>query len=251
MQGDELGKRRNRVSRAPLDLGRVRHVAEDERVGGASVIEAERDPGELRVDDRSLALDEEKVAAARTLDDEALRGAGEEVRDDGIDRDSPAGDRDACLTGRDEDGAEPRSRAPRSSSMATDFLPIAQSEPTVRTTAASSSRFAPVGTLRSDGGMRRSRISTPRSVASALSSASSDRCSCMPDSRSSPASRTSRRSVLHSAEAGRPPARRPRWPCSRAARWRDPLRRSRQPAIPSTSAPAFSESTSAETGWGP
>ena len=60
------------------------------------------------MDERALALDEEELAAtARALDDEPLGGAGEEVGDDRVDRDAPAGDRDARLAGRDEDRLEP------------------------------------------------------------------------------------------------------------------------------------------------
>src|SRR5213593_2339429 len=50
--------------------------------------------------------------------------------------------------------AIPRRRASRSSSSETVIFPIAQSEPTVRTTFASSSRFRPVGTFRPAGGKR-------------------------------------------------------------------------------------------------
>ena len=55
---------------------------------------------------------------------------------------------------------------PRGSS-ATVILPIAQSEPTVRTMRAGTSRFSPVGTLRPGGGRRRSRSSAPRAAARA------------------------------------------------------------------------------------
>ena len=57
--------------------------------------------------------------------------------------------------------SSPRRRASRSSSTATVFFPIAQSEPTVSTIVASTSRFAPVGTFSPAGGLRRSRSSTP------------------------------------------------------------------------------------------
>ena len=61
---------------------------------------------------RALALDEEHLAPARdALEDEPLGGAGDEVGDDGVDRDPPAGDRDPGLAGRDElarDAAPPR-----------------------------------------------------------------------------------------------------------------------------------------------
>ena len=116
------------------------------------------------MEQRALALDPQQLAAARdALEHEPLGRAGEEVGDDGVDRDAPAGDRDPGLAGRDElagDAAPPRLAA--SSSSATVIFPIAQSEPTVSTirrSRASGSR--PVGTLRSGGGLRRSRSSTP------------------------------------------------------------------------------------------
>src|SRR5256885_274755 len=54
-----------------------------------------------------------------------------------------------------------RLRASRSSSHVAVIFPIAQSEPTVKTIVASTSRFSPVAVLRSAGGSRRSRSSTP------------------------------------------------------------------------------------------
>ncbi len=71
-----------------------------------------------RVRERALALDEEQLAAAPgSLDDEPLGRAGEEVGDDRVDGDSPAGDRDPGLAGRHElTTARPRRRASRSSS---------------------------------------------------------------------------------------------------------------------------------------
>ena len=49
--------------------------------------------------ERPLAFHEEELtAAAPALDDEALRGAGEEVGDDGVDGDPPPCDRDPGLT---------------------------------------------------------------------------------------------------------------------------------------------------------
>ena len=57
--------------------------------------------------------------------------------------------------------ARPRRFASRSSSSETVIFPIAQSEPTVSTIRAASSRFAPVGTFSPSGGLRRSRSSTP------------------------------------------------------------------------------------------
>src|SRR6266516_1891755 len=68
----------------------------------APVHQADGDAGVDRVQDRSLTLDPEQVPALPALDDEPLGGAGEEVGDDGVDGDAPAGDRDARLAGRDE-----------------------------------------------------------------------------------------------------------------------------------------------------
>ena len=139
---------RNRVTRAAVDLGGARPVAENERVRCGSVHEPERHAGIHRVHERALSLDEEQLSPARrTLDDEPLGCAGEEVGHDRVDRDPPASDRDAGLARRHEDGLEPRRLASRSSSTATVFFPIAQSEPTVSTIFASTSRLAPVGTL--------------------------------------------------------------------------------------------------------
>ncbi len=68
----------------------------------APVHQADGDAGVDRVEDRSLTLDPEQVAALPALDDEPLGRAGEEVGDDRVDGDAPAGDRDARLAGRDE-----------------------------------------------------------------------------------------------------------------------------------------------------
>ena len=96
VQRDELRERGDRVARRALDLGRARAVAEDERVRHRAVEEPERHARVGRMDERPLALDEEQLAAAApALDDEALRGAGEKVGDDGVDGDPPPGDRDA------------------------------------------------------------------------------------------------------------------------------------------------------------
>ena len=161
---------------APSISVRPDFVAEDEQVRRAAVVEAERDAGVDRMDERALALHPEQLAAAlAALDDEALGGAGDEVGDDRVDRDPPAGDRHARLPGRDEDRAARRAAAPRGRARSeTVIFPIAQSEPTVRTIVASTARFSPVAVERSAGGRRRSRSSTPRSAASALSSGSSD-----------------------------------------------------------------------------
>ena len=104
---DQIAERRQRVVGIALDVRGARLVDENERMRRTSVDQAERDPGIRRVDERSLAFDPEQLASPpRALDDEAFRGAGEEVRDDGVDGDPPARDRDPSLAGRDEDGAQ-------------------------------------------------------------------------------------------------------------------------------------------------
>ena len=77
-------------------------------------------------------------------------------------------------------------RASASSSRATVIFPIAQSEPTVRTTFAPWVRLAPVGTFSPGGGLRRSRSSTRWRAASSTSSGSSEMNSCSPLSTSRP-----------------------------------------------------------------
>src|SRR6185503_15633240 len=60
----------------------------------------------------ALTLDPQQLATALApLDDKALGRAAEEVGDDGIDRDPPAGDHHARLSRRDEDRAQ--AAAPR------------------------------------------------------------------------------------------------------------------------------------------
>ena len=97
---------------AAFDLRRAGRVAEDEEMRSRAVHEPERDAGVERVHDRALALDEEQLSPAPcALDDELLGGAREEVGDDRVDGDAPAGDRDAGLTRRHEDRREaPRAR---------------------------------------------------------------------------------------------------------------------------------------------
>ena len=103
VQLDQLGERRQRVPRVALDLRRSGTVAEHERVWGRAVDQPERHARVRGMRDRPLALYPEQAAATlRSLDDELLGGAGEEVRDDRVDGDAPAGDRDPGLAGRDE-----------------------------------------------------------------------------------------------------------------------------------------------------
>jgi hypothetical protein len=52
------------------------------------------------VEQSALALNPEQLAPTLgALDDEPFGGAGDEVRDDGVDGDAPAGDRDPGLAG--------------------------------------------------------------------------------------------------------------------------------------------------------
>src|SRR5207253_1910551 len=91
-----------------------RQVAEDVDVWRRAVDQAERDARVGRVEDRALPLDPEQLTAAGdALEDEPLRRAGDEVRDDRVDREPPAGDRHAGLPRRDElarETAAPRLR---------------------------------------------------------------------------------------------------------------------------------------------
>ena len=60
------------------------------------------------MEQRALAFDEQDLAAAPdAFEHELLGGAGDEVGDDGVDGDAPAGDRDPGLAGRDELAADP------------------------------------------------------------------------------------------------------------------------------------------------
>ena len=113
VQLDELGERRDRIAGIALDLGRARHMAEDVRVRSRAVHEPERDTGVRRMRERALALDEEQLSPTlRPFDDEPLRRARDEVRDDRVDGDAPAGDRDAGLAGGDERPTSGRAAAP-------------------------------------------------------------------------------------------------------------------------------------------
>ena len=143
-------------------------MAEDEEMRRRAVDEPERHARVHRVDERALAL---RRRAARRRGARPRRRATRRRRRGSRRRQrrprcpSP---RSRCRSGRSarRPTARPRRRASRSSSTATVFFPIAQSEPTVRTIVASTSRFAPVGTFRPSGGLRRSRSSTPCARAS-------------------------------------------------------------------------------------
>ena len=117
--------------------------------------------------DRALALDEQQLSPAlASLDDEPLRRAGDEVRDDRVDGDPPAGDRDPGLPRRDEAGPRcPRARASRSSSSETVIFPIAQSEPTVSTILPGHLEVRAASARRGPAGARRRSVSvTPKRV---------------------------------------------------------------------------------------
>ncbi len=195
-----------RPAAGALDLGLARLVAEDEQVRDAAVEEPERHAGVDRVEERALALDPEELAAARgALDDEPLGGARDEVGDDRVDGDAPAGDRDPRLPGRDEDRRRGRAaRASRSSSSETVIFPIAQSEPTVSTIVARD------GDVRARRGReirgRPAQVAQLDAVAraSSCSSGSSARNTCSPFSTSSPCAMQLRSSSIH-AGGKRPP----------------------------------------------
>ena len=107
VQVHESGEREEWVAGIPVDLGRAGPVAEDECVRCRSVHEAERHTRVARVGERALALDEKEVSpTSAALDDEPLRGAGDEVGDDCVDGDAPAGDSDARLARRYERGGD-------------------------------------------------------------------------------------------------------------------------------------------------
>ena len=95
-----------RAAACALDLGVPCLVAEDEKMRGASVVQADRHAGVDRVQDRALPLDPEKLPAARTpFHDEPLGRAGDEVGHDRVDGDPPPRDRDSRLARRHEDRA--------------------------------------------------------------------------------------------------------------------------------------------------
>ena len=99
----ELAERQQRMAGEAFDLGRARAMAEHERLGRGAVKEPHRHPRVRGMRERALALDEQELATSSpTLDHEALRRSGDEVGDDRIDGDAPAGDRDPRLPGRDE-----------------------------------------------------------------------------------------------------------------------------------------------------
>ena len=168
---DGIGKRSSSPS-----TGRPGLVAEHERVRRAAVDQAERDARVHRMQERALALDPEQLAAALdALDHEPLGGAGDEVGDDGVDGDPPAGDRDPGLPGRDEHASARPRRARLEVELERDgHLP----DRAVGADRQDDPRRRRRGSLRSgrsapSGGLRRSRSSTPCRAASSASSGSS------------------------------------------------------------------------------
>src|SRR5215210_7076794 len=82
-----------------------RSGAEDQAVRTRAVQKPQRDPGVGRVAYGALALDQDQARPpSRRLEHQLLRGAGDEVRDDGVHADAPPGDDDARLPRRDELG---------------------------------------------------------------------------------------------------------------------------------------------------
>ena len=168
MQLDELGQRPQGVARVALDLGRAGEVAEHERVRRRAVDQAERDARVRRVQERALALDPEHVSPRARAPSTTSCSAAPAMKSEttaSTEIPQPAIAIPVCPVGTNTERS-PRRFASRSSSSETVIFPIAQSEPTVRTIRAGSSRFAPVGTLRPSGGLRRSRSSTPCRAAS-------------------------------------------------------------------------------------
>ena len=99
--------------------------------------------------ERALALDEQQLAAAPVaLDDQPLgRPARKSATTASTAIPQPAIAIPVWPVGTKTE-RRPRRRASRSSSSATVFLPIAQSEPTVSAIRAGMRRFSPVGTSR-------------------------------------------------------------------------------------------------------
>src|SRR2546421_4978229 len=80
VQFDELGEAGDRrVRRVTLDLGSPRLVTQDVEVRRAPVDQTQRHARVDRVEDRTLSLDPEEVAAGAALDDQPLGRAGQEV----------------------------------------------------------------------------------------------------------------------------------------------------------------------------
>ena len=141
-----------------------------------------------RVQERALALDPEQLSAARgALDDELLGGAGDEVGDDRVDGDPPAGDRDPGLPGRDEDRSHPAPLRLAVELERDGHLP----DRAVGADREDDPSPAVRGSRRSGRSARRAacagRAARPRArAASATSSGSSSRYSCSPFSTSRP-----------------------------------------------------------------
>ena len=96
-------ERPQRVAGVALDLGRPGEMAEHERVRRRAVDQAERDTGVRGVQERTLPLDpQQPFPRGRRPRRRAARRRRREVRDDRVDGDPPAGDRDPGLAGRHE-----------------------------------------------------------------------------------------------------------------------------------------------------
>src|SRR6266566_2344648 len=85
---------------ADVIAGRL--MTENQRVGTGAVQQAERDAGVSWVNQAALSFQEHDVVVLRALEDQLLRGAGDEVRYDRIHRDPPALDEDPGLPRRHE-----------------------------------------------------------------------------------------------------------------------------------------------------
>ena len=140
--GSGTARRRRRIPGPPCGTGRG--------VRGAAVQQPERDAGVGRMQERALPLDPEQLAAALdAFEHELLGRAGEEVGDDGVDRDPPPRDRDPGLAGRDELALDPAARGLRGRARARRSSSRSRSRSRrCRTTFAPWVRFSPVGVLR-------------------------------------------------------------------------------------------------------
>ena len=103
---DQLGQRRDRQVRVVAQRGGARLVDEHQQVRRRAVQQAERHARVGGVEQPALALHEQQVAALGALEHQPLARAGHVVGDHVVDRDPPAGDRNAGLPGRHVDRAQ-------------------------------------------------------------------------------------------------------------------------------------------------
>ena len=102
---EAFGEAGKRAAGNAAHMRPARLVAEHERLGLRAVEEPQRHAGEGGMEERALALDQvPAVVVARRR--ELLDRAGDEIGDDGVDRDALAGDQDAGLAGRPEIGGD-------------------------------------------------------------------------------------------------------------------------------------------------